>query len=59
MSRFTLDINVGNDAFGDTPELEVVRLLELAAVQVSQGHRFGSLLDVNGNRVGTYAFEKD
>ena len=59
--RFTLEIDVGNDAFYDAdgkpnPDPELARILRNAAAKVEQGFVQSPLVDINGNTVGSYAF---
>jgi hypothetical protein len=54
---FKLAIQTGNEAFGDEPISEVVRiLLALAARLESQGATglYENIRDANGNTVGTF-----
>lgn len=54
MAKFTLEIEIDNDAFGDEPEHEIARILKEFATAI---HTYGiaskhSLRDLNGNTVG-------
>lgn len=51
---FELTFDTANDAFADDPAEECVRILRLVASQIDRGARSGSVLDVNGNRVGSW-----
>lgn len=56
---FTLTIETTNEAFGDWPGNEVARILRDLANRVdgdSEGMT-GTCRDLNGNRVGSWAFE--
>lgn len=68
MSTFKLEIATDGAAFcalDGTPDpeflsLEVARLLTRAASRVKEGNaREGGLVDVNGNRVGSFWIEED
>ena len=51
---FRLTIKCDNAAF-DPPEVEIARLLRIAAYRVEQhGSKDGCLLDINGHSVGEY-----
>lgn len=58
MAKFTLEIELDNDAFTDDADMEIARLLRDAAKRVNGGllGRRGKMLlrDVNGNTVGGY-----
>lgn len=53
--RFTCTIEMDNQAFEETPEHELNRLLDVAGGWVARGHREGVLFDSNGNRVGEWS----
>jgi len=53
MATFKLEINTDNDAFGDSPELELSRLLDELAEEVAEDQREEYIIrDDNGNTVG-------
>lgn len=53
MARFQLEINMDNAAFGDSPELELSRLLHELAEYATQGARKSyTFVDYNGNTIG-------
>ena len=55
--RFKLDINCDGAAFADRgASSEVARLLRLADNRLRHGETEGTLLDLNGNSVGTWGF---
>ena len=54
MGTFTMTIDTGNDAFTGDPTAEIGRLMRETTRRVVNGHKAGFLLDINGNRVGTY-----
>ena len=59
---FHLVVDMSNDAFGDSPELELARILErLGEYLASHGmmRDAGSCFDVNGNTVGGWSIEAD
>jgi len=56
---FAFILDLSNDAFADTPELEIARLLRDAASRVANGFygqegRVHLLKDINGNNVGQF-----
>ena len=53
MARFQLEINTDNAAFGDSPELELSRILEELSNEVAEDQRDEYIIrDENGNTVG-------
>ena len=58
MSNFTLNIQTDNAAFQDDgPSVEVVRILRELADKIERtGADDYSLIDINGNRVGSANF---
>jgi hypothetical protein len=53
MAKFKVEIKTDNAAFGDNPEIELSRILELLAEEVADGAcETYSIRDVNGNTVG-------
>lgn len=55
---FTLTIETDNAAFEDDNLLaETARILRVAADKIERGNHPANLLDVNGNKVGSFAFE--
>lgn len=57
--RFKLEIECDNDAFATFVECETARLLESASRKLRDGHTDGTLVDHNGNTVGSFGFEED
>lgn len=59
--KFTLEITCGNDAFEESAEHEVSRILDDLSHRIYRGERFDRvpLLDLNGNRVGFAQFTED
>ena len=61
--RFELHIDTDNAAFERTPHLEVARILATLAAQFEafEGaeYRTHSLRDINGNKVGEWAWKKE
>jgi hypothetical protein len=51
---FELSFTTNNDAFADSPELEIEYILHRTARQVRAGSREGNVRDSNGNTVGTW-----
>jgi hypothetical protein len=55
--KFRITIDCDNDAFKDAPLKEVARILRAEADKIArfgdEASWTGTLLDVNGNRVGT------
>ena len=57
---FTVEIELGNDAFGDAPEVEVGRILSRLAEHIASfGGDGGPIRDINGNTVGRWALDKE
>jgi hypothetical protein len=52
--KFKLEFNCDNAAFEDL-EVEIARLLQVAAQKVEEGNKQGILLDSNGNLVGKFS----
>lgn len=53
MAKFKLEINTDNAAFGDSPELELSRILEELSNEVAEDQRDEYIIrDENGNTVG-------
>lgn len=57
---FRLEIRTGNDAFAESPEIEVARILLDVVRSIGRGAT-GShpVRDLNGNAVGSFDFEPD
>lgn len=49
-----LEIKSGNEAFSDSPQGEIARLLRHTANKIESGVEEGKLMDVNGNKVGMW-----
>jgi ABC-type Co2+ transport system permease subunit len=58
MSIFTLTIDCDNDAFEDMPQAEVARILHNVAERILYPLMDGTCRDVNGNTVGSFAFDE-
>jgi hypothetical protein len=55
-----VEIELGNDAFGDAPEVEVGRILSRLAEHIASfGGDGGPIRDINGNTVGRWALDKE
>ncbi len=58
--KFSLTLECGNDAFRGNAYPEVIRLLREAADRMERrAQPAGVLLDINGNKVGSYALYRD
>jgi hypothetical protein len=51
---FKCTINMDNAAFGEAPEFELVRLLDVITGRLKSGYTEGVLMDANGNKVGRW-----
>lgn len=51
---FTLKIDMGNAAFDEMPEAELLRIMAALLPYVAQGYRGAAVFDINGNRVGKW-----
>jgi hypothetical protein len=58
MSTFTLTIDTDNAAFEDHPQAEVARILHNVAERLLFPLQEGTCRDVNGNTVGSFAFDE-
>ena len=56
---FTVKINTENDAFGRQTIFEVVRLLREIAKKLESGKTHGPVMDLNGNKVGTFDLNEE
>ena len=52
---FTLSIETENEAFTNGDGEEIARILKEVASQVENGKEFGTLKDINGNKVGNWS----
>ncbi len=52
--RFELDIDSANQAMVEDPREEIARMLRETAEAVLDGSDKGKLMDINGNKVGSY-----
>lgn len=67
MSKFTIEFETGNDAFGEPGDdfraaecrAEVARILRNTAGLIEAECKSGPILDANGNRVGSYHLAED
>ena len=58
MTTFRLKIDSENAALvGPTATMEIERILNKVRGQVATGHESGIIMDVNGNRVGSWDLE--
>lgn len=49
-----IQFNTGNAAFEMYGDQEVRRILEEIASKVEHGYDHGSIMDINGNKIGTW-----
>ena len=57
---FKLEMETGNDAFGDnafTQAIEISRILDKISEDINNGHDHGSCVDINGNKVGSWSID--
>jgi hypothetical protein len=52
--EFSIEMDCDNAAFEDDPAEEIARILNVTAGKLRSGRHGGDLVDVNGNRVGTF-----
>ena len=57
--KFTMEVNMDNAAFEDSPENELARILSVAAEQVKASYMGRACQDINGNTVGQWNVEDD
>lgn len=50
-----IQFSTGNAAFEEYGDVEVRRILEKIADQVEHGHDHGSIMDINGNKIGEWS----
>lgn len=55
MSFFTLTIRLGNEAMRDTDDITAA--LQSVAAKVAKGQHDGTIMDTNGNRVGSWTLK--
>jgi hypothetical protein len=55
--KFTIEFSTDNAAFADDMDGEVRRILTKITDQWSNGRSSGTILDTNGNRVGSWSSE--
>ena len=53
--KFNCDINMDNAAFGESPEVELTRILKGITECLAFGDGYGTILDINGNKVGQWS----
>ena len=59
MGKHSFIIRTDNAAFDEDPNAETARILRKIADKIENGEEPVSILDINGNRVGTYMYEED
>lgn len=61
MPKFTLQINMDNDAFAEYPITELVECVKEVAESISFNNsldQHGSIKDINGNTIGKWEITK-
>jgi hypothetical protein len=57
---FKIEIETGNAAFeDDNRNYELARILRQIAERLESGEDAGRVLDINGNKVGSFEMEED
>jgi hypothetical protein len=51
---FHLKFDTASDAFADDPREEIARILRRVADQVEESRSYASVLDLNGNTIGSW-----
>ena len=54
-----IEIETGNAAFEDDRNMELERILRQIAERLENGEDAGRVLDINGNKVGSFEMEED
>ena len=54
MADFNMKFDTGNDAFGDDPTPETIRVIEVVLDRLRSGYVDGKCVDFNGNTVGEW-----
>jgi hypothetical protein len=58
--KLVIEVNMDNDAFKDSPEKELDRILQEVGNSIYwNGDVLGNCFDINGNRVGHWEIEPD
>ena len=52
--KFIMDAKMDNAAFRAYPEGELARMLREIAEKIEKGRVYGSVMDINGNIVGSW-----
>lgn len=55
---FKIEIETGNAAFEDDRNMELARILRQIAERLENGEDAGRVLDINGNKVGSFEIEE-
>jgi hypothetical protein len=55
---FKIEIETGNAAFEDDRNMELARILRQIAERLENGEDAGRVLDINGNKVGSFEMEE-
>ena len=53
-----IEFNTGNVAFDDSADKEVRRILEKIADSVECGNTRGTIMDINGNKIGNWSMDE-
>ena len=51
---FKVKINTANEAFSQSPETEIARILRVIVDKLDSGRDGGTCVDINGNIVGSW-----
>ncbi len=54
-TKFTMEVALGNACFDDDMQGQLAGIMRRAANKVNEGYITHTLLDVNGNSVGSFA----
>ena len=56
MTDFNLSITTDNAAFDDDNlSIEIARIMREVATRIERGEYYGSVRDINGNRIGSFS----
>lgn len=56
---FKIEFKTGNAAFTEYGEYEVNRILKSIIEKLEYGHTDGEIMDINGNNIGHWEWDKD
>ncbi len=57
--KFTMEIDMDNDAFKNIPEMVLSDMLEKVGQRIERGAVVGKIQDFNGNTVGKFDIDCD